>query len=93
MFGPILSLASAIAGGAEDIVHRHILIKEDAMGYAFLWQFFSAVLFLPFLLLSPMLPSVPYAWILVIIAAFLWCTITYTRFVAFTELEVSAYAP
>lgn len=93
MLDKILALGSALALGVEETIHRTVLIKEDPLSYAFLFQLLSALCFLPFLFLDFQIPKESIAWVFAISAAVLWGITTYLQFVALTSLEASIKSP
>ncbi len=89
MIGIILAVLAAISKGFEKVINRLILIKEDSLSYAFIWQLLSSIFFLPLFIKDFKIPEQGSAWILVIISSVLWSLVAYTGFKAHSKLEVS----
>ena len=68
----IYALIAAFFVGANSIFHRIIMLKEDTMSYACIFQFIAAIFFIPFLVKEFMIPFGIFPWILVGIASILW---------------------
>ena len=89
MLGILFALMSAVSGGVEKIIHRHILTKEDTLSYAFIWQLVAALFLLPLFFIEFGMPANNNAWFLVLISGIMWTVIAYVGFAAYSNLEVS----
>jgi len=89
----IFALLSAFFTGANSIFHRVIMLKEDTMSYACIFQYLAALFFIPFLIGEFAIPSEIFAWALVVIASALWAIESFVAFEAFTHIPISIRAP
>lgn len=93
MLEQLIVLLPAFLYGIEDIINRHILIREDAIAYAFIWQVMMAIFFIPFMFFDQNWPTAPFAWGIVIISSLLWATATILIFTVLSKLEISIKSP
>ena len=93
MLGIIFAILSSCSKGLEKIAHRYVLVNEDSVSYAFVWNLLSSLLFLPLFIIKFALPKETWAWSLVFISSILWALVSYFGFKAYSSLEVSLKEP
>jgi uncharacterized membrane protein len=89
----VFALMSALFNGANSVIHRVVMLKEDALSYAFVIQILTAFLYVPFLLAEFVFPFQFFPWFLVLAASSLWTLIAYIGFEAHKRTEVSLRKP
>jgi drug/metabolite transporter (DMT)-like permease len=89
----IYALIAAFFTGANSLFHRAIMLKEDTMSYACIFQYLAALFFIPFLVMEFAIPFKVFPWVLVVIASALWAIETFAAFEAFTHVPVSIRTP
>lgn len=87
------TLISALFSGFVSILHRFILRDHDYISYGFLWNIFTALLFIPLFTVDFVVPSNTYAWVIAGIGVFLWTIIGLTGFKATQLTEISLKEP
>ncbi|MDP3742274.1 MAG: DMT family transporter [Candidatus Micrarchaeota archaeon] len=90
MLGILFAALSALTSGCESILHRYVLVKEDSIGYAFVWHCLTALLFLPLFLIEFKLPTEQTAWLFVIASSVFWACASFAGFKAYSQMEVSS---
>lgn len=89
MIGVLFALGAAIVQGTCKIITRSVLIKEDPLTFAFIFNILGAIIFFPFFIVSSFLPTDNKAWIILAISSVLWAITTYIAFYVYKMLEVS----
>lgn len=88
----ILALLSAFFDGIGDLINRFIMIKQNAIAYAFVWHILAAIFYIPFIG-KINLPNIPFAWFVLVSASILWALAGFTGFLAYKYTEASVKVP
>src|SRR3989344_2495741 len=88
----IFALLSAFFDGINDLINRFIMIKHNALAYAFIWHIFAAIFYIPFIG-KINLPNIPFAWFVLISASIIWALVGFTGFLAYKYTEASVKVP
>ncbi len=93
MIGIIYALIASISQGINQIFHKTIVNKEDALSYGFALNMLGAILFIPFAITHLEFPESKLAWALLLLSSLIWALVTYFSFLAYKYLDVGSKAP
>jgi len=93
MVGVLFALGAAVSSGAEKLLRRHVLIKEDSLCYAFAFGLFAAIILLPVFIFGFQAPTHNLAWLLLILSGSIWTVFSLLQFKAYSYLEASIASP
>ena len=89
-----VTLSAVFINALGKIIHRYILKDEDAIGYAFIWSFLSAVFYIPLLAIEPLrLPTTQLEWMGFFLAVALWLIINIVGFYSIKHTEITLRTP
>ncbi|MFH0890000.1 MAG: DMT family transporter [Candidatus Aenigmatarchaeota archaeon] len=89
----IFALVAAFLLGIERLIHRHVMKKEGHVAYTWLFSLIAGIFYLPMLVTGIKIPSDPYAWALMLFAAFVWTVIGVVGFKSYRYTQVSLRDP
>lgn len=89
----LYALGAALARGTNSVLHRKIVVGESSLSYAFLLNFVTGLMFIPFLVMEFALPTKVLPWILVFVSSVLWAVIGVVGLKSIKMVHVSIREP
>lgn len=89
MIGILFSVFSSLMKSLEKLGHRYILVNEDSLSYAFLFNLLSSLVLIPLMVLEFQLPTNPIHYLLVLASSILWAIVAYFGFKSYSKLDVT----
>lgn len=84
---------AVISGAGVSLITKHVLKEECFVCYAFLFQFLSALFFVPLVVADARLPAQLEAWGLALVACCLYFILSLVSFESFKLTDVSIIKP